>query len=78
MSLKGPYALATSRHLVWHATWGAQLPHLDRLVKTAADKVLAAWRECNTIHAVLVTIGAFQTFRKIATIDVPYTNAPIQ
>lgn len=72
VAFKGSHAFApfdaASRQ---EASWCSKLPHLDRLVKTAADQVTAIRRERNRIHAVLVAVGALQSFHKVTGRGIP-------
>lgn len=78
MAFKSLHATATLGALVRHSARGGELPHLDGLVQTAADKVLSVGREGDTVDAILVSIGALETLDKEARVEVPNTNTFIQ
>lgn len=63
---------------VGKAARGAELPHLDGLVQTTADKVLAVGREGDRVHAVLVTVRALEPFQEIALVEVPNPDALVE
>lgn len=79
MAFKGSHAFApfdaASRQ---EASWCSQLPHLDRLVKTAADQVTAIRRERNRVHAVFVAVGALQSLYKVAGRGIPDPDALVK
>ena len=59
-------------------TRSVELPHLDRLVQTAADKILAVWREGHRVHTILVAVGSFKPLQEIALVEIPDPNAFIE
>lgn len=78
MTLEGldaPSALGTR---VRQTTGRAELPHLDRLVETTADKVSAVGRECYAVDTILVAIRAFQALKQVALVNVPDANALVE
>ena len=61
-----------------HLPRGAQLPHLDGLVQTAADKLARIRREGDTVHAVLVAVGPFEALQEVAELNVPHPHALVE
>lgn len=57
---------------------GAQLPHLDSPVQTAADKILATRREGNTVNTVLVSIRTLEALDQGTVCNVPDANTLVQ
>ena len=56
---------------------GAELPHFNSLVQTAADKVAAIGREGNAVDTVLVAIRALEALCKVAS-HVPDPDTLVQ
>lgn len=59
-------------------TRGRQLPHLDRLVKTAADELPRVRRESNAVDAVLVAIGALEALEQVSHLHIPHPDTLIK
>lgn len=59
-------------------SWRHQLPHLDSLVQTAGNKVLAIGSEAHAVHTVLVSILALQSLDEITRGGVPNTHTLVQ
>lgn len=79
MTFKGAHALsALGSSARDHATWRSQLPHLDRLVETAGNKVAAIRSERNRVDAVLVALGSLQALDEISGGGVPDANASVE
>lgn len=78
MALKRLDAPAVLRRLLAHRASGRQLPHLDRLVKTAADEHAGVRRECHAVDAVLVALGALEALQEIAHLNVPHPDALVE
>lgn len=78
VTLKSLDASATLGSWVGQAAGCAQLPHLDRLIKTAADKISSIGRKRNTIHAVFVPVWALKTLQQVALVNVPNADALIE
>ena len=80
MAIKCPDTFATAWSLAWyHASRrSVELPHLDRLVETAADQISAVWRKSHAVHAILVTHFTLETLNQEATAGVPDTDALIK
>lgn len=55
-----------------------ELPHFDRLVQTAADKIPSIRRECNAVDTVLVAVGTFQALEQESSLNLPDPNALVQ
>lgn len=66
---------SASSSVAWRV---AQLPHLDSLIETAADKLAAAGRERYAVHAVSVADLAFQSLDQEATCGIPHPHALVQ
>ena len=60
------------------AVVGCQLPHLDRLVETAADETVARRRKGDTVDAVLVALLALEFHNKLSALDIPNTDALVE
>ena len=75
MALEGLDATPPLRSGVGKTARGAELPHLDSLVETATDEVLAIRRKGNTVHTVLVSVRPFQALQQIPLVDVPDADA---
>ena len=79
VALKGPDAFpalgSTTRQ---HSLLRRQLPHLDRLVETAADELVAVRREGNRVDAIFVALAAFEAFDQIAAGRVPHAYTLIE
>lgn len=60
------------------AALSRQLPHLDGLVETTTDQTVARRSKSHTIHTVLVAMLAFQSDDKLASLNVPHTDALVE
>lgn len=78
MTLEGLDTATALRPGVGETAWRAKLPHLDRLIETAADQILAVGRESYTVNAVFMPVWAFQAFQEIALVNVPDADALIE
>jgi hypothetical protein len=59
-------------------SWCDEFPHLDGLVQTARNEILAVWCESNGVDRVLMTIWAFETLHKITSCSIPNANALVE
>jgi hypothetical protein len=73
-SLDAPTALGG---LLGNSPWSSQLPHLDGLVQASADEIATVWRKRNAINAILVSIGALESFNQI-TPNIPDPDALVK
>ena len=64
--------------LLVDAAGSSELPHLNRLVETAADKLAGIGRECDAVDAVLVAVRTLKTLEQIAHLDIPDPDALIE
>jgi hypothetical protein len=71
-------AAATLRGGLRDSARGAELPHLDSLVETAADEVATIGRECDRVHAVLVTVGSLETLHQETASNLPDAHALVE
>jgi hypothetical protein len=55
-----------------------ELPHLDRLVKRARDKVTTIRREGNTVDAILVALLAFGALDENTSLSIPDADTLVQ
>lgn len=55
-----------------------ELPHLDRLVETATDEVLAVRGECDRVDAILVALLTFEPLQDEALVEVPNPDALVE
>jgi hypothetical protein len=55
-----------------------ELPHLDGLIQTTADKITPIRRERHAVDTILVTIRPLKAFDKIASGYLPYTDALVK
>lgn len=78
MAFESAHTLASWAVRRHEARRRSQLPHLDRLVKTATDEAIARWSKRHTVDAVLVTLLSFEAYNKLSTANVPYTHALVQ
>ena len=79
MAFESPNALAASRSLAnVDSGWSGELPHLDSLVQTAADKVSAIRSKGHRVDAVHVALLAFESLDKEAGGRIPHANALVQ
>jgi len=70
--------LATLRAGLVALSRSAELPHLDRPVKTARNKIFTAWGERNGVDTVLVAVRTFKTLNKETGVDIPNTHALVK
>jgi hypothetical protein len=79
VSLKGPDTFpalgSTTRQ---HPLLRRQLPHLDGLVETAADELVAVRRKGNRVDAVFVALAAFKALDQIPAGRVPHAYTLIK
>lgn len=70
--------LATLRAGLVALSRSAELPHLDRPVKTAGNKIFTAWGERNGVDTVLVAVRTFKALNKETGVDIPNTHALVK
>lgn len=78
MAFKGLNASATLGALVRETTRSSQLPHLDGLIQTTANKVLPVRRESHRVNTILMAIRTFEALDQVAVLDIPDTDALVE
>jgi hypothetical protein len=79
VAFKGPNAFPALGSTAWqHPLLRRQLPHLDRLVETAADELVTVRREGHRVDAVFVALAAFEALDQVATGRVPHADTFIE
>ena len=78
MAFEGLYALPASCLVSQCGPMITKVPHLDSLIQATTDELCPIRRECDRIHAILVTFNAIQTLREITSASVPHSHTLIQ
>jgi hypothetical protein len=79
MALKCPHAFSTLWPSSWnHASRRCQFPHLDRLVKTAANEISAIRSKCDGVNTISVAVWVLKSLDEISGCSVPNTHTLIQ
>lgn len=79
VSFESAYTLSSLWSCSWHhSSWGCELPHLDSLVQTAANKVSAIWCKSNTVNTVSMAVRALKTLNKVSSGGIPDADTLIK